>query len=428
MRREFCLGRGSFRGGGVASSPAMAGLLLLLLLLASSPGRLLAQSAAAADAPNVTKYAAQNAPPDASPNAAPNASAQKSATESPSPSQAQTEAAPAVPLPSAMATRSKVPSESDYEEVHIQPAVKSADKAKFDPNSPAAAEAAMDPSLRTHTKPIRVDVDLVLVPVTITDPSDRPVLGLAKENFVVLDNGEKQEIENFSCEDSPISLGVIFDLSGSMANKIDKAREAVGEFLKTANPEDEFFLIAFSDKPALINDFTTSVEAVQQRLLYTVPKGRTALLDAIYLGIAKMRQARHRRKALLLISDGADNRSRYTENEIRAIVKEADVQIYAIGIYDVSPRSEEERFGPALLSEVSEVTGGRAYPVGNPDELSEVAARIGLELRNQYILGYRPSKPARDGKWRKVRVKLTAPKGLPPLTVYAKMGYYAPGE
>ena len=286
----------------------------------------------------------------------------------------------------------------------------------------------MDPGLRTHTKPIRVDVDLVLVPVTITDPSDRPVLGLAKENFVVLDNGEKQEIENFSCEDSPISLGVIFDLSGSMANKIDKAREAVGEFLKTANPEDEFFLIAFSDKPALINDFTTSVEAVQQRLLYTAPKGRTALLDAIYLGLAKMRQARHRRKALLLISDGADNRSRYTENEIRAIVKEADVQIYAIGIYDVSPRSEEERFGPALLSEVSEVTGGRAYPVGNPNELSEVAARIGLELRNQYILGYRPSKPARDGKWRKVRVKLTAPKGLPPLTVYAKMGYYAPGQ
>jgi len=167
---------------------------------------------------------------------------------------------------------------------------------------------------------------------------------------------------------------------------------------------------------------------VQQRLLYTVPKGRTALLDAIYLGIAKMRQARHRRKALLLISDGADNRSRYTENEIRAIVKEADVQIYAIGIYDVSPRSEEERFGPALLSEVSEVTGGRAYPVGNPNELSEVAARIGLELRNQYILGYRPSKPARDGKWRKVRVKLSAPKGLPPLTVYAKMGYYAPGQ
>ena len=286
----------------------------------------------------------------------------------------------------------------------------------------------MDPGLRTHTKPIRVDVDLVLVPVTITDPSDRPVLGLAKENFVVLDNGEKQEIENFSCEDSPISLGVIFDLSGSMANKIDKAREAVGEFLKTANPEDEFFLIAFSDKPVLLNDFTTSVEAVQQRLLYTAPKGRTALLDAIYLGLAKMRQARHRRKALLLISDGADNRSRYTENEIRAIVKEADVQIYAIGIYDVSPRSEEERFGPALLSEVSEVTGGRAYPVGNPNELSEVAARIGLELRNQYILGYRPSKPARDGKWRKVRVKLTAPKGLPPLTVYAKMGYYAPGE
>jgi len=327
-----------------------------------------------------------------------------------------------------MATRSKAPSASDYEEVHIQPNVKSADKAKFDPKSPAAAEAAMDPSLRTHTRPIRVDVDLVLVPVTITDPSDRPVLGLAKENFVVMDNGERQEIENFSCEDAPISVGVIFDVSGSMSSKIAKAREAVGEFLKTANPEDEFFLIAFSDKPVLLSDFTGSVEKVQQNLIYAVPKGRTALLDSIYLGIAKMRQARHRRKALLVLSDGGDNRSRYTENEIRAIVREADVQIYSVGIFDLNPRTNEEIFGPALLTDISEVTGGRAYPVNSANDLSEVAAKIGLELRNQYLLGYRPSNPARDGKWRKVRVKLTSTKGLPPLSVYAKMGYYAPGR
>jgi Ca-activated chloride channel homolog len=323
---------------------------------------------------------------------------------------------------------SKAPASSDYGEVHIEPMVKSADKAKFDPSSPASAEAVMDPGLKTHTKPIRVDVDMVLVPVIITDPSDRPVLGLAKENFVVLDNGEKQEIENFACEDAPVSIGVIFDMSGSMSRKIDKAREAVGEFLKTANPEDEFFLIAFSDKPVLLTDFTGSAEAVQQNLLYTQPKGRTALLDSIYLGISKMRQARHRRKALLVISDGGDNRSRYTENEIRAIVKEADVQIYAMGIYDLSPRTSEEIYGPALLDDISQVTGGRAYAVGNPGDLSDVANKIGLELRNQYVLGYRPSNPARDGKWRKVRVKLTETKGLPPLSVYAKMGYYAPGR
>ncbi len=236
-----------------------------------------------------------------------------------------------------------------------------------------------------------MDVDLVLVPVTITDPMNRLVTGLEKENFILLDNGEKQAIQHFSSEDAPISLGVIFDMSGSMANKIEKSREAVVEFFKTANPEDEFFLIAFNDKPTLISDFTSSVEQVQGQLVYTVPKGRTALLDAIYLGMAKMRQAKQQRKALLIISDGGDNRSRYTENEIKSMVREADVQIYAIGFFDQSPRSDEERFGPQLLAEVTDVTGGRTFTVDNPNEMSDVAAKIGVELRNQYVLGYRPS-------------------------------------
>lgn len=331
-------------------------------------------------------------------------------------------------MPPAMATKSKAPAESNYDEVHVKPIVKSADEAKFNPNSKAKAESEMDPTLRTHTKPIRVDVDLVLVSVTITDPMNRLVTGLEKENFVLLDNGEKQAIQHFSSEDAPISLGVIFDMSGSMSNKIEKSREAVVQFFKTANPEDEFFLIAFNDKPTLISDFTSNVEQVQGQLLYTVPKGRTALLDAIYLGMAKMRQAKHQRKALLIISDGGDNRSRYTENEIKSMVKEADVQIYAIGLFDSSPRSDEERFGPQLLAQVTDVTGGRTFTIDNPNELSDVATKIGVELRNQYVLGYRPTKAAHDGKWRKVRVKLNTPKGLPQLSVYAKTGYYAPTE
>lgn len=331
-------------------------------------------------------------------------------------------------LPPAMSTKSKLPVEGDYNEVHVQPIVKSEEKAKFNPNSPAKAEAEIDPSLKTHTRPIRVDVDLVLVPVTVTDSMSRLVTGLEKDNFVLLDNGEKQAIQHFSSEDAPISLGVIFDMSGSMVNKIEKARDAVIEFFKTANPEDEFFLIAFNDKPTLIADFTNSVEDVQSQLVYVVPKGRTALLDSIYLGITKMRQAKQQRKALLIISDGGDNRSRYTENEIKSMVKEADVQIYAIGIFDQSPRSDEERYGPQLLAEVTEVTGGRTFTVDNPNELTSVAGKIGVELRNQYVLGYRPTKPARDGRWRKLRVKLNTPKGLPQLSVYAKTGYYAPSD
>jgi len=221
---------------------------------------------------------------------------------------------------------------------------------------------------------------------------------------------------------------VIFDMSGSMSSKIDRAREAVIEFFKTANPQDEFFMITFADKPEEVSDFTSSVEDIRGKLVYTIPKGRTALLDAIYLGISKMRQAKYPKKALLIISDGGDNHSRYTEGEIKSMVKEADTLIYAIGIYDHYFPTEEERLGPALLSDVAELTGGRAFTIDNPNDLADVATKIGIELRNQYVLGYRPKNPEHDGKWHKIKVKLIPPKGLPPLRVYAKTGYYAPTE
>ncbi len=301
--------------------------------------------------------------------------------------------------------------------VHIRP------RSKPDPKT--TEEARIDPSLKTHTKPITKDVDLVLIPVTVTDPMNRLVTGLEKNNFEIFDGGQKQEIRHFSSEDAPISLGVIFDVSGSMTDKIDKSREAVVEFFKTANPQDEFFMITFNQRPELLESFTQSIEDIQNRLIFTVPKGRTALLDAIYLGLNKMHQARHQKKALLIISDGGDNSSRYTENEIKDLVKEADVQIYAIGIFDMSPATPEERMGPALLSEVTDVTGGRTFTLSSPDELADVATKIGIELRNQYLLAYRPQTVTRDGKWRKVRVKLLPPKGLPPLHVRFKTGYYA---
>ena len=285
-----------------------------------------------------------------------------------------------------------------------------------------------DPSLPTGSERIKVNVSLVLLPVTITDLMNRPVTGLEKDNFKVFEGKELQDIRHFSGEDIPVSVGVILDTSGSMSAKIERAREAIAQFFKTANPQDEFFLIAFSDRPEELSDFTSSVEDIEGRLLYTVPKGRTALLDAIYLGIGKMRQAKYEKKALLIISDGGDNRSRYTEGEIKSLVKEADVLIYAIGIYDSYFQTEEERLGPQLLDDIAQITGGRAFTVENPNDLEDVATKIGVELRNQYVLGYRPKNFARDGKWHKVKVKLVLPKGLPPLEVHAKMGYYAPSE
>jgi Ca-activated chloride channel homolog len=292
-----------------------------------------------------------------------------------------------------------------------------------------APPSGMDPTLRTYTKPLRKDVDLVLVPVTVTDPYNRLVTGLEKQNFAVTDSGTPQVIRHFSSEDAPISLGVIFDISASMADKIDKSRRAVVEFFRTANPQDEYFVITFSEKPELLMDFTSSVEDIQSKLAYVIPKGRTALLDAIYLGIDRMKKAHYERKALLIISDGGDNHSRYTEGEIKSLVREADVQIYGIGLFDFGYyKTPEEREGPALLADITEMTGGRTFTIASPDELADVATKIGIELRNQYVLGYRPTSPARDGRWRKIKVKLIPPKGLPPLHVYAKTGYYAPTD
>lgn len=314
--------------------------------------------------------------------------------------------------------------QTDVNDVHIQP--REVEKPVEPPK--AADIVASTAGMSAHVRPLKVDVDLVLVPVTITDPMNRLVTGLDKENFQLYEGNSSQQIRTFSSEDAPVSLGVIFDSSGSMSSKMDRAKDAVIEFFKTANPQDEFFMITFSDEPEAVSDFTSSVDEIQNKLVFAIPKHRTALLDAIYMGVSKMRQAKYAKKALLIISDGGDNHSRYTEGEIKALVKEADVMIYAIGIYDRYASATEERLGPQLLSDITELTGGRAFTIDNPNDLGDVATKIGVELRNQYVLGYRPTKNARDGKWRKIKVKLLPPKGLPPLRVYARTGYYAPQE
>jgi len=316
--------------------------------------------------------------------------------------------------------------EDQLNKVHVAP-----------PSSPSApvsepkgAEAAPETgpaSLRIHPGSfIRLNVDMVLVPVTVTDPLNRLVTGLEKEDFQIYENSGEQKIASFACEDAPVSIGIIFDLSGSMTSKLVRAREAILQFIKTANPQDEFFVIGFNDRPELIEDFTSSVEDIQARLATVHAGRRTALLDAIYYGIAKMKDAHHERKALLVVSDGGDNRSRYTEGEVRAEVREADVEIYSIGIFDPYAATPEERTGPQLLDDVSSSTGGRLFRVDDVDEMSDIAEKISTELRNQYVIGYKPKDLTRDGKWRKVKVKVNPPPGLPPLTVYARTGYYAP--
>ena len=273
---------------------------------------------------------------------------------------------------------------------------------------------------------IRMNVNLVLVPVTVTDPMNRLVTGLEKDDVKIYENSTEQKIKNFSSEDAPVSIGIVFDLSGSMTSKLVRARESILQFIKTANPQDEFFVIGFNDRPELIEDFTASVEDIQARLATVRSGHRTALLDAIYFGVAKMKDARHERKALLVVSDGGDNRSRYTEGEVRSQVRESDVEIYSIGIFDPYAPTPEERTGPLLLNDLSEETGGRLFRVDDIAEMGDIAEKISTELRNQYVIGYRPKDLTRDGKWRKVKVKVNPPQGLPPLTVHARTGYYAP--
>lgn len=309
--------------------------------------------------------------------------------------------------------------QNESDEVHLTP--------HQSPAVVATAARTIDLGLSTYTKPIRKTVDLVLVPVTITDALNRLVVGLRQDNFQVFEGKKPQAIEHFSSEDTPVSIGILMDTSGSMKYKMDRAQEAVKRFCQAANPQDEFFMVTFSNQPSLVADFTAHSEEVENKLLFAAARGETSLLDAIYMGITKMREARYSRKALLIISDGGDNHSRYTATEVKSAVKEADVMIYAVGTYDRYFPTQEERLGPELLNDIAEVTGGQAFTLDNPNDLPAVVSRVGVALRNQYVLAYHPENPPHDGKWHKIKIKLQIHK-LGFLQVHAKAGYYAASE
>jgi len=278
-------------------------------------------------------------------------------------------------------------------------------------------------------KPLRVDVDLVLVPVTVTDPMNHPIMGLQKQNFTLYEGNEQQQIQYFSAEDAPISVGLLLDYSKSMANKFVTERAAVEEFFKNANPQDDYFVITFSDRPRVLTSSTRSIDDIEQKLASDNPDGNTALLDAIYLAIAKMSSARYQRRALLIVSDGGDNHSRYGLKEIKSLVQEANVEVYAIGIFDgLLFKSFEELMGKRWLSEITDVTGGRTVAASDLGKVPEIAATVSREMRNEYVLGYRPRNMVRDGKWRKIKVQVTpsAPGGR--VQAYYKKGYLAPAR
>jgi Ca-activated chloride channel homolog len=278
------------------------------------------------------------------------------------------------------------------------------------------------------TPSVKVDVDLVLVTATVTDPnSNRLVTGLEKEHFKVFEDKVEQRISQFSTEDMPVSIGLLFDVSSSMGEKIGRAKDAAIAFLKTTNPDDEYFLLTFADQPKMLEELTSDFNEIQNRLAFAHAKGSTTLYDAVYLGLEKMKHGHNPKKAVLLITDGEDTRSRYSLLNVRHAVKESDTQIFAIEIVDSYYSAfSQGRSGRAVLEEMTEVTGGKAYFPNSVYELEDICVKIALELKNQYVLGYSSTNPARDGRWRKIKVKLNAPKGLPSLSVRSKTGYYAP--
>jgi Ca-activated chloride channel homolog len=273
---------------------------------------------------------------------------------------------------------------------------------------------------------IRVFSNLVLVPVSVNDPLNRPVSGLERENFRLFEDKVEQKIESFAMDDEPVAVGLVFDTSGSMGEKLRRSRMAAREFFRTSNPEDEFFLVEFDSTPRLEVPLTSDTGTIENQLTFSRSHGSTALLDAIYMALHEMKRSQKNKKALLIISDGGDNNSRYTATEVRRVLVESDVLIYAIGVFG-GGSTPEEAGGPSLLAHIAEQTGGRMYEA-NPVELPDIAKKIGIELRNRYIIGYQSSNQARDGKYRHITVMLAPPRGLPKLQAHWRMGYNAPSE
>jgi Ca-activated chloride channel family protein len=273
---------------------------------------------------------------------------------------------------------------------------------------------------------LRVDTNLVLVPTTVNDEFNRPITGLEKDNFHVFDNGIEQPITSFSSDDEPISLGFIFDTSGSMAGTLPGGRAAASEFLRMSNPEDEFFLVEFDNKPRLVIPLSSNTHDIGLEVMMTKAAGSTALIDGLFMGIHEIHKSTKAKKALVLISDGGENNSRYSPGEIKRVVKESDVLIYTVAFSgEFNP---DAAAGLEMMSGISELSGAHMFYVGGGNGLSDIAEKIGIELRNRYVLGYTPHDQERDGKYHKIGVKLLPPRGLPKLQAHWRKGYYAPSN
>jgi Ca-activated chloride channel family protein len=279
------------------------------------------------------------------------------------------------------------------------------------------------PTLEARTKPFRVSVDLVLVPVTVTDAMNHPVTALQKQDFALYEEEKPQQIQYFFEDEEPLSVAVLLDVSSSMRDKIDTERDALESFFRNANPQDEYFAITFSDRPRLLASATSSIDEMQRQFALAEPRGPTAMLDAIYLAEDQLHAAKYKRRAIVIFSDGGDNVSHHSYREIKGLVKERDVEVYAIGLFDTPVFGPvEEKLGKQWLSGITDCTGGRTIALQNRTKVSDAAAELSREMRSQYVLGYHPA-VSRDGKWRRISVRVASATKPQRLHAFYKKGY-----
>jgi Ca-activated chloride channel family protein len=303
------------------------------------------------------------------------------------------------------------------------------DKLEVAPSAVPLSAASASRDAGVSPSKIRVNSDLVVIPVTVTDGKGRVVAGLEKEHFTVYEDKVEQAVSHFATEAAPASIAFVFDSSASMAPKLHKAREAVDALLKNADPADEFCLVQFNHRLELVVGITRRTDEIHNKLALVRARGATALLDAIASAMNELKHAHYSRKAIIIISDGEDNSSQCSVDDLKEAVRGSDVLIYAIGIIDANTYSSYEKSpGSALLNEIARQSGGRLFEVNRPKELPAVASKIGVWLHNQYILGYSPNNPGKDGKYRRIEVKLARPKGLPRLHASWRLGYYPPKD
>jgi VWFA-related protein len=280
---------------------------------------------------------------------------------------------------------------------------------------------------------LNVDVELVQLPVSVMDKDGAPVNGLSQEHFQIFEDKVLQQISLFKHEDVPISLGLVIDNSGSMRNKRERVNSAALSFVRESNPDDETFIVNFDDSAYLEQDFTGSIGDLMDALDNLDTRGETALYDAVYLSAQHVKEGNRDKKALLLISDGEDNTSKYGFNPTLELLRESKVTLYAIGLLEENDqrgglfRKSPSKKAREALEEFAEVTGGRAYFPKSLDEIEEICNRIAHDLRNHYTLGYSPTNRKLDGTWREVEVKVNPPKSVSRISsVRTKPGYYAP--